>query len=89
MTQTLTFFIHQIAVHENVQATIYDALQDQENKPGESLASHPYIKVLTTKMHFVFEANVLIRLAIRIIREIQNVYILHYKTSFGYIGMIK
>ncbi|XP_022649684.1 uncharacterized protein LOC111245503 isoform X4 [Varroa destructor] len=44
MTQTLTFFIHQIAVHENVQATIYDALQDQENKPGESLASHPYIK---------------------------------------------
>ncbi|OQR70946.1 ecdysone 20-monooxygenase-like [Tropilaelaps mercedesae] len=44
MTQTLTFFIHQVAIRPNVQVTILNALQEQQENESGRLSSHPYIK---------------------------------------------
>lgn len=45
VTQALTFFIHQIAVHENVQQNIFNVLQKNKDCRDGKLATDPYLKV--------------------------------------------
>lgn len=53
VTQTLTFFIHRVAVHKSVQANIFNALQKKKDCRDEQLAGDSYIKVFVLVAYVV------------------------------------